>query len=894
MNTPLESCAQSPPPDAGGPVMALVESLLRWEDAPQDAHAMQDAMAHLKRLAELPAVGQDADLAQAVHLGQQALSAIQQCGGQSPPATIDALLELAQCLSEILQAPRSSRRLSAWPIVQRLQAMVPATGQAETSKAEPPPACPGIAALEWPAPAQGLSVELVAQFKTESYENLEQVERALLVLEKSPQDTAALNEAFRGIHNIKGAAKYVGLKQLGTLAHGIEDVLDQARAGRRTWEPAVADLVLRAVDELRRMTDALEGPEEPARDLSGLMAELRATTGGAPRAAAAQSAESGASTSAVLWSSAEQQVEAIAGCTERLLAGSATDSVWATLHRAAATLQAAAQAVGDLELAGAARRLGQQTLRVMEQRATLRDKANGMAEAQTRSAILRWLEGDASEAALEALGQVRPDVRGAIDLFRTQRAGCAAQWQAKQQEAAGPAPLGAPTTAVAAEHTSPDAGASSTASQAGPAGKSPKTASAVRGGREEPAARSLRVDQRKLDEYVNLAGELVIARNALAHEFRQAGLNPTQHRRLKESIDRVDRIVADIQANAMSMRMVPVATLFQRFPRMVRDIARSLEKQIELRTVGEETEVDKQVAERLADPLVHLVRNAADHGIEPPHVRRAAGKPETGVITLRAGREGNLIVIEVVDDGGGIAAERLKAKAVEKGLIGASQAAAMSRQEALQLVFAAGLSTAAAVSDLSGRGVGMDVVRNNLAELGGTVTVFSEPGQGSRFRLELPLTLAVTNVLLAALDDATYAIPIDAVQETLKVAVAQLQRVNQQWVMPLRNQIVPVKPLKTLLGHRRGHATVGHGCLAASDSPAPREPHAGRSEPRPVVVVRRAGCPYGLMVDRLLGQQEIVIKPLPGHLARAPGISGAAILGDGQVALILDPARLAC
>lgn len=538
-------------------------------------------------------------------------------------------------------------------------------------------------------------------------------------------------------------------------------------------------------------------------------------------------------------------------------------------------------------LCGAADRLRQRVRRLAQQRASLRDRASALADTAIRPALLQLLQGDASAATLDALGRAGPEFQAALDLFRTQQAQYTAQWAslrddngvqgaaagtAQARAAAGPATPQAPSVAARLP------------------GGSSRLEAASRAGREDTGPRTIRVDQRKLDDYINLAGELVIARNALAHEFRQAGLNPAQQRRLKESIERIDRIVADIQANAMSMRMVPVATLFQRFPRMLRDIARSLQKQIELQTLGEDTELDKQMAERLADPLMHLVRNAADHGIETPEVRRAAGKPEVGTITLRAAREGGSIVLEVVDDGAGIPAERLKAKAVEKGLIAPAQAAAMSRHEALQLVFAAGLSTAPAVSDLSGRGVGMDVVRNNLAEVGGTVAVFSEAGQGTRFRLELPWTLAVTNVLLAGLDDATYAIPVDAVQETLKVSVHQLQRLNQQWVIPLRGQIIPVQPLKTLLGP---HCRRNGGAWEVAGHTSSPGPHSRQAAQRPVLVVRRAGAPYGLLVDRLLGQQEIVIKPLPGHLARAPGISGAAILGDGQVALILDPARLA-
>ncbi len=889
MNAFCEPPSASSPSEATQPVAALVESLLRWEDT-EDHQAIQDALEQLDRLAQSPRLRDDADLAEAIRLGSQVLRAVQRGQAHDHPASIDTLLELAQCLSEILQSSSRTRSIQVQPVAERLETLLaaaaPSSGAVGESQAG---SSPSVSA--GPEPGRGLSAELVAQFKTEAYENLEQVERALLVLDKSPQDKGALDEAFRGIHNIKGAARYVGLNQLGALAHAIEDILDQSRAARRHWEPALADLVFRAVDELRQMTDALQGDEEPPRDLGSLMAQLRQAGAGvqAPPASADQSA-SQSSPAEVLRRSAEQQLDAITGCIERLLAGQASDTVLAALERAAGTLDAAGRALGDAPLADAAGRLRQHVRRLAEQRTALRQQASAVADDPTRAALLQVLQGDASEASLAALRRARPAVQSALDAFQSQQAQHAAQWGHRHPSSGS----GAATSAGTGQASSPPGTAETPPAR--PASASParsaKPEVPPRTGRDDPGPRSIRVDQRKLDDYINLAGELVIARNALAHEFRQAGLNPAQHRRLKESIERVDRIVADIQANAMSMRMVPVATLFQRFPRMLRDIARSLDKQIELRTVGEDTELDKQVAERLADPLVHLVRNAADHGIETPEVRRAAGKPETGTITLRAAREGGSIVLEVLDDGAGIPAERLKAKAVEKGLITPAQAAAMSRDEALQLVFAAGLSTAPAVSDLSGRGVGMDVVRNNLAELGGTVAVFSEPGQGTRFRLELPLTLAVTNVLLAGLDDATYAIPVDAVQETLKVALAQLQRVNQQWVISLRGKTVPIQPLKTLLGPhcRRAYASGNGSGVARHVSAA--TPHARQSEQRPVLVVRRGGSPYGLMVDRLLGQQEIVIKPLPGHLARAPGVSGAAILGDGQVALILDPARL--
>ncbi|HEY1190389.1 MAG TPA: chemotaxis protein CheA, partial [Gemmata sp.] len=369
------------------------------------------------------------------------------------------------------------------------------------------------------------------------------------------------------------------------------------------------------------------------------------------------------------------------------------------------------------------------------------------------------------------------------------------------------------------------------------------------------------------------AGELVIARNSLSHAFRRCPTDWAGARGLKEAVAKVDRIVGDLQNNAMGMRMVPVGTVFQRLPRLIRDVARTLGKRIELQTFGEETELDKQVAEALSDPLVHLVRNSADHGIEPAEARLAAGKAEAGTVTLRAGREGNAIFIDIEDDGGGISVERLKAKALATGVITAEQAATMPREDAMQLIFAAGLSTAKEVSDISGRGVGMDVVRNNIAALGGSVAVHSEPGQGTRIRLVLPLTLAVTTVVLVEAGGTLFGLPMDAVKETVKVAPDTLRQLRGTSAMALRGEVIPLRPLPGLL---------------AADAPEFRPPE-GRI---PVVVLSVAGSRFGVMVDALRGQQEIVLKPVPPQLGQIDGVGGATIMGDGSVVLILDPSGL--
>jgi len=406
-------------------------------------------------------------------------------------------------------------------------------------------------------------------------------------------------------------------------------------------------------------------------------------------------------------------------------------------------------------------------------------------------------------------------------------------------------------------------------------GPSPKTAT---------IPKTMRVDSDKLDDYINLSGELLIARNGLLHTVREleSGRATVQH--LKDAVERVDRITSEIQANAMAMRMIPVKSVFQRFPRLIRDIARAQSKQIELRLAGEDTELDKQIAEALVDPLVHLVRNAADHGIEPPDVRRAAGKPETGVVTLSAGREGNSIVIDIKDDGAGIRVARLKARAVEKGLITAEQAEQMPRKAALELIFAAGLSTATVVSDISGRGVGMDVVRNSITKLNGSISVSSEEGQGTHVRVQLPLTLAVTTVVLVGCRGNTFALPIESVNESVKIAPAEVHTLKGEYAFSLRGEVIPLKPLSGLLGLQYRGEDVSDE-LAGNLS-------VDSTGMVPIAVVTAGATRFGLIVDEFKGQQEIVVKPLARCLAQLPGLGGATIMGDGTVVLVLDPVSL--
>jgi len=337
----------------------------------------------------------------------------------------------------------------------------------------------------------------------------------------------------------------------------------------------------------------------------------------------------------------------------------------------------------------------------------------------------------------------------------------------------------------------------------------------------------------------------------------------------------LDQVSKEIQASVLGIRMVPVKTIFTKFPRMLRDLAKGSGKKIELQMVGEDTEIDKSLIEELSDPLIHLIRNSADHGIELPEVRARSGKPETGTVVLRARHEGDSVLVEIEDDGKGIDPKIIRAKAVEKGILTAERGEQITDEEAINLIFLPGFSTAQKVTDISGRGVGMDVVKSNVRKLNGSVSVTSAVGQGSIFTIKLPLTLAIIDALLMRAGGQVFALPGTAVEETLLVPRETLAHLTRRKAINLRGEVLGIARLRELL-----HFKDAPGGLADT------------ADELPVVVVSTGGRRMGIIVDAFLRRQEMVIKPLAPYLASLPGISGASILGDGGVVLILDPAEL--
>ena len=394
------------------------------------------------------------------------------------------------------------------------------------------------------------------------------------------------------------------------------------------------------------------------------------------------------------------------------------------------------------------------------------------------------------------------------------------------------------------------------------------------GGEELTDKSTVRVDVKRVDDLMNQVGELVLERN------RMIQLNSDYHNEnnmavfgeeLAKLSKRINFVTSELQMQVLKMRLIPVGNIFKKFPRIVRNMARDLKKQVDLRVYGEDTELDRSVVDEIGDPLIHLIRNAMDHGLETPQERIAAGKPETGTVVLSAKHEGNRIIISIKDDGRGIDSDRVATKAIEKGLITADQASAMTPSEIFELIFLPGFSTKDQASDLSGRGVGMDVVRTNIKKLNGIIDIKSEQGKGSEFILKLPLTLAIIQSLLVEVEGEKYSIPLSSVLETLRVKEETFHTIGGRKVLKLRDTVLPLLNLAETFKIKQDNKKRVFSY---------------------VVVVGVAEKRLGLVVTRLLGQQEVAIKSLGNYLANVPGIAGSTIMGDGRVALIVDPSKL--
>ena len=657
-------------------------------------------------------------------------------------------------------------------------------------------------------------------FFEEAGENLTSMEDLLLAVDVDAPDDEALNAIFRCAHSIKGGAATFGFQDVADLTHVMETLLDRLRRHELTMTTVMVDTLLESGDALKALLDLRQGKTTDTVDTRQLVATIRELSTGASHAP--KPAESNASNDHVQPAVAAQGAATTAeGRTleirvESLVDPSIVDSFF-DLFREVGGL-------GTIETAPA---------------------AEGQAESTRRFKVVT--------------GAADNDL---LDLFTFH--------VAREQVTIGPWKENSEPTAVADDPTYgffvDPATLPIQVSKGASVAKPDKPVRADKVAVTSPET-TIRVSVDKVDQLINLMGELVITQAMLAQCASE--VDPAVHQGLLSGLTDLERNTRHLQESVMSIRMIPMAVVFNRFPRMLRDLASKLSKQVELETVGEATELDKSLIEKITDPLTHLVRNSLDHGIETPEERRAAGKPAQGTITLSAQHSGGSIVIEVRDDGRGLDRDRILAKAKSSGL---SVSDSMSDQEVWQLIFAPGFSTAEVVTEVSGRGVGMDVVKRNILALNGTVELDSAPGYGTRVSVRLPLTLAIMDGMSIKVGDELYVLPLCSVIESFLLTDTSIRTVlGSSRVVQVRDAYMPVVVLEDVFGVKPGHA-------------------GGQSQI--LVIVEAEGRRIALEIDELVGQQQVVVKNLESNYRKVPNVSGATIMGDGRVALILDVAGL--
>jgi two-component system chemotaxis sensor kinase CheA len=701
-----------------------------------------------------------------------------------------------------------------------------------------------------------LDDEILQDFIVEASEILELLSEQLVDLEQQPEDADLLNAIFRGFHTVKGGAGFLTITPLVELCHVAEDVFNLLRQGQRAVTPDLMDAVLQTLDVVNEMMDAVREGSDPESADAELLARLavfaKPAAGGAPAAPAATPEPVAAPV-------AEPEPVAAAPAVPATPAPAAGDSDEITeeefdalldqLHgpgqfKAAPAVQPAAPAAPEVPAAPAG---GSSEEITEDEFEALLDQLHGAGK-------FNPVAPAAAAPAAEAAAPAAPEPPAA------EAKAAAEQPKPKPEPAAMPAEATAETPAESADEAP-------IASIKAKAPAEAKPAAAAAGANKAPAGEAtVRVDTQRLDDIMNMVGELVLVRNRLST------LKSTMaDEQLANAVGNLDVVTADLQLAVMKTRMQPVKKVFGRFPRVVRDLARTLKKEIDLVMHGEETDLDKNLVEALADPLVHLVRNAVDHGIESPDEREAAGKPRKGTVVLSAAQEGDHILLSIEDDGKGMDPEALRKIAVKKGLMDEEAAARLDDRDCYNLIFAPGFSTKVEISDVSGRGVGMDVVKTRISQMNGTVEIDSTLGEGSKLIIKLPLTLAILPTLMVVLGNQPFALPLASVVEIFNLDLARTNTVDGQLTIRMRNRALPLFYLRKWLVHE--------GSLAVPDY----SDGSGH-----VVVVNVGGYQVGLVVDHLVGQEEVVIKPLGALLQGLDGMAGATITGDGKIALILD------
>ncbi|MBC7772763.1 MAG: chemotaxis protein CheA [Pyrinomonadaceae bacterium] len=743
--------------------------------------------------------------------------------------------------------------------------------------------------------ATNFDAGIMQDFLTESGELVEQLDRDLVLLEETPADLELLNRIFRALHTIKGSASFLALTNLVHLAHAAESALNSARNRVFVVDRPVMDLLLQVVDILRRQMTELTAGDELCLADPRLIASLTSLGEGkglgkqsdAPSppeqevthepADAAGDAPIGdinlkrtklrlpSSKSDLLGylvSDAEQtllqitdQLEAVGLPEQRRSAAGSLAELLESLNRAAKFFEFEAMercttslvklTTGVMDLAEplvpAAVRLGHHVLVQLNEQ--LSGLENGELVERSFTAIEESVNHLIDDGVIDELAETEPSVaaapgEGSEPSAAGEMASAANEERAEQKKDDG----AAPGAAVKGQHAAVE--------------------------------QTIRVEVGRLEALLNLVGELVLQKNRIGAISRKMigdeSVDSDVADVLSQSTEGLDRLTSDIQVAVMRTRMQPLDKLFGKYPRLIRDLARKTGKQMRLVIEGADTEVDKSVIEELADPLIHLIRNSADHGLEPPADRVSAKKPECGTIHLSASHEGSHVLIRIRDDGRGLRRDKIGAKAVARGIVTEAELATMSDQQVRNFIFAAGFSTAEVVSDLSGRGVGMDVVRTNIEKIKGSIELDSEPGVHTTVSIKIPLTVAIMTAMMVGIGDEIYAVPLHSIYEIVRPCKEELASIRSSPVMRLRETVLPLVD----------------GCLEFG------VPAAHRRETPFAVVLGQGDKRVGLLVSRLIGQQQIVIKPLDSMVDGAGPVSGATVRDDGGVSLIVDVAQM--
>ncbi len=694
-------------------------------------------------------------------------------------------------------------------------------------------------------------------FSDETGEHLQNLSDCIMVLEKEPDNKDTINEIFRAAHSLKGMAGTMGFKRMQHLTHDMENVFQEVRGDKISVNSKMIDLLFECLDALDKyLENVKETSDEGTEDNEAIINELNDFIAQASGEAAAAAAPAPAP------AAEPAKVEAPAADSANESGEKEKKFLKVELNDAEKRGIKAAEEAGN-KVYGFTVYIHPDCL-LKAARAFLVFKAvEDFGEIIIYRPSSQDIEDEKFEldftfflSSPEELDKITPATMAVSEIDAVLAEEVKSSDFEKKEEA--PAATEAAAPAAPAKKAAPEP-AKKPASAASSTGKKQTASKPV-------TSRTVRVDIEKLDALMNQVSELIIAKNSLVSISTTEGGN-FENQTFHEQIEYLERITTSLHESVMKVRMVPIESVVNKFPRMIRDLSRKLDKSMELYMSGEDTELDRTVVDQIGDPLQHLLRNSADHGLESAEVRRQRGKPEKGSIYLNAFQEGNNVIIEVRDDGNGIDTEAVKEKAVERGVITPDQAESMSQKEIINLLFMPSFSMAKKITDISGRGVGLDVVRSNIEALGGDVEVNSKLGEGSKFTVRLPLTLAIIQALMVEIRDEKYAIALGSIQTIEDISVNEIRYVEAKEVIHIRGIVIPIIRLDKIL----------------DIEPLEEEP-----ENLTVVIVKKGDSQAGLVVDNLMGQQEIVIKSLGKFIKANKIISGATILGDGEMALILD------